>query len=158
MTIAGWRARAALALIAGMAGSAAAQDSAAPASPTTRAAQAEAATRLPPEGTRDADNVRRGFLATRADPVILNSEGKPVWNLDTYAFVEGPAPDTVNPSLWRHMTHLKNHGLFAVTKDVWQVRGFDATGTLLSKLMGKGEAQARRDLMELRGDEVEVDV
>jgi len=24
--------------------------------------------------------------------------------------------------------------------------------------MGKGEAQARRDLMELRGDEVEVDV
>ncbi|MDO9073120.1 MAG: DNA topoisomerase IV subunit B [Rubrivivax sp.] len=40
----------------------------------------------------------------------------------------------------------------------WQLRGFDATGTLLSKLMGKGEAQARRDLMELRGDEVEVDV
>ena len=40
----------------------------------------------------------------------------------------------------------------------WQLRGFDATGTLLAKLMGKGEAQARRDLMELRGDEVEVDV
>ena len=40
----------------------------------------------------------------------------------------------------------------------WQERGFDATGVLLSKLMGKGEAQARRDLMELRGDEVEVDV
>ncbi len=40
----------------------------------------------------------------------------------------------------------------------WQVRGFDATGVLLGKLMGKGEAQARRDLMELRGDEVEVDV
>ncbi|MBK6472654.1 MAG: type IIA DNA topoisomerase subunit B [Betaproteobacteria bacterium] len=40
----------------------------------------------------------------------------------------------------------------------WQLRGFDATGVLLSKLMGKGEAQARRDLMELRGDEVEVDV
>ena len=28
----------------------------------------------------------------------------------------------------------------------------------LTKLMGKGEAQARRELMELRGDEVEVDV
>jgi len=40
----------------------------------------------------------------------------------------------------------------------WQLRGFEATGTLLSKLMGKGEAQARRDLMELRGDEVDVDV
>ncbi|MBC8058567.1 MAG: DNA topoisomerase IV subunit B, partial [Rhizobiales bacterium] len=36
--------------------------------------------------------------------------------------------------------------------------GFDATVTSLTKLMGKGEAQARRDLMELHGDEVEVDV
>jgi len=36
--------------------------------------------------------------------------------------------------------------------------GFAATVESLTKLMGKGEAQARRDLMELRGDEVEVDV
>ena len=36
--------------------------------------------------------------------------------------------------------------------------GFDATVLALTKLMGKGEAQARRDLMELHGDEVEVDV
>jgi len=36
----------------------------------------------------------------------------------------------------------------------------DAGGTTetLTKLMGKGEAQARRDLMELHGDDVEVDV
>ena len=40
----------------------------------------------------------------------------------------------------------------------WDGRGFEATGVALSKLMGKGEAQARRDLMELHGDEVEVDV
>ena len=38
------------------------------------------------------------------------------------------------------------------------VLGFDATVQSLTKLMGKGEAQARRDLMELHGDEVEVDV
>ncbi|MBC7718001.1 MAG: type IIA DNA topoisomerase subunit B [Pseudorhodobacter sp.] len=36
--------------------------------------------------------------------------------------------------------------------------GFSETTSSLTKLMGKGEAQARRDLMELRGDEVEVDV
>jgi topoisomerase-4 subunit B len=36
--------------------------------------------------------------------------------------------------------------------------GFAATVEALTKLMGKGEAQARRDLMELRGDDVEVDV
>jgi topoisomerase-4 subunit B len=36
--------------------------------------------------------------------------------------------------------------------------GFAATVESLTRLMGKGEAQARRDLMELRGDDVEVDV
>ncbi|MDE2626654.1 MAG: type IIA DNA topoisomerase subunit B [Burkholderiales bacterium] len=36
--------------------------------------------------------------------------------------------------------------------------GFDQTVLSLTKLMGKGEAQARRDLMELHGDAVEVDV
>lgn len=35
---------------------------------------------------------------------------------------------------------------------------FGDTEISMNKLMGKGEAQARRDLMELRGDEVEVDV
>ena len=38
------------------------------------------------------------------------------------------------------------------------VLGFADTASSLTRLMGKGEAQARRDLMELRGDEVEVDV
>ena len=36
--------------------------------------------------------------------------------------------------------------------------GSAATTLALTKLMGKGEAQARRDLMELHGDAVEVDV
>ncbi|MBN8508578.1 MAG: type IIA DNA topoisomerase subunit B [Burkholderiales bacterium] len=36
--------------------------------------------------------------------------------------------------------------------------GFDATVKAMTKLMGKGEAAARRELMELRGDAVEVDV
>ena len=36
--------------------------------------------------------------------------------------------------------------------------GFTETVSSLTKLMGKGEAQARRDLMELHGDDVEVDV
>ena len=36
--------------------------------------------------------------------------------------------------------------------------GFDATVRSLTKLMGKGEAAARRELMELHGDAIEVDV
>ena len=95
------------------------------ASETTHTEQATAAAQLPPEGTRDAAFATRGFLATRADPVIRDAAGRPVWDLAAYAFVSGPAPDTVHPSLWRHMTHLKHHGLFKVTPNVWQVRGFD---------------------------------
>jgi alkyl sulfatase BDS1-like metallo-beta-lactamase superfamily hydrolase len=97
------------------------------ASEATRAAQAKVAANLPAEGTRDGAFSTRGFLATRADPVILNAAGKPVWNLAAYAFVTGPAPDTVNPSLWRHMTHLKHHGLYQVAAGVWQVHGFDVS-------------------------------
>ena len=35
---------------------------------------------------------------------------------------------------------------------------FAATTESMTRLMGKGEALARRELMELRGDDVEVDV
>jgi len=35
---------------------------------------------------------------------------------------------------------------------------FAQTSALMTKLMGKGEAAARRELMELHGDSVEVDV
>ncbi len=40
----------------------------------------------------------------------------------------------------------------------WGVMGFDSTAGAFTKLMGKGEAASRRELMELHGDEVEVDV
>jgi alkyl sulfatase BDS1-like metallo-beta-lactamase superfamily hydrolase len=130
MIIAGLRAGAALALLVALlcAPMLAAQETPPPtASEATRAAQAKVAANLPAEGTRDGAFSTRGFLATRADPVILNAAGKPVWNLNGYAFVTGPAPDTVNPSLWRHMTHLKHHGLYQVAAGVWQVRGFDVS-------------------------------
>ncbi|TAD77714.1 MAG: MBL fold metallo-hydrolase [Sphingomonadales bacterium] len=125
MTITQMRAGAALVLGIAAVSTAAAQDTPGEASAPTRTAQAATTAQLPPEGTRDAEFATRGFLATRKDPVILNASGKPVWNLDAYAFVTGPAPETVNPSLWRHMTHLKRHGLYQVTPNVWQVRGFD---------------------------------
>lgn len=122
----GFGAGAAVLAVLAMTGAAAqtTQD-ASPASGPTIAAQKATAATLPPEGTRDAEFSVRGFLATRDDPVIRTAAGKPVWNLDAYTFVDGPAPDTVNPSLWRHMRHLKHHGLFQVSENVWQVRGFD---------------------------------
>jgi topoisomerase-4 subunit B len=40
----------------------------------------------------------------------------------------------------------------------FEALGFGGTAESLTRLMGKGEAAARRELMELRGDAVEVDV
>ena len=98
-----------------------------PASPATVAAQRASAAALPVEDGKDAEFAARGFVATRADPLIRSADGRPVWNLDAYRFVAGRAPETVNPSLWRHAALLAKHGLFAVADDVWQVRGFDVS-------------------------------
>ena len=98
-----------------------------PASAATIAAQQSAARSLPAEDGRDADFAERGFLGSRADPIIRNAKGQPVWNLAGYDFVNGSAPDSVHPSLWREMGILKRHGLFEVSDGVWQVRGFDVS-------------------------------
>lgn len=103
------------------------------ASPATVAAQQAVVASLPPDDGRDADFARRGFVASRTDPVIVNAKGKAVWQLDAYAFVDGAAPASVNPSLWREMKHLKAHGLFKVTDGVWQVRGFDVSNMTVIK-------------------------
>ncbi len=108
--------------------SASAQDNGSkPASPATIEALRTAQAALPADGERDAEAAQRGFLATRADPLIRDAAGEVVWNLDAYTFVKGEAPPTVHPSLWRHMRHLSHHGLFQVAEDVWQVRGFDVS-------------------------------
>ncbi|TNE34240.1 MAG: MBL fold metallo-hydrolase, partial [Alphaproteobacteria bacterium] len=96
-----------------------------PASPATIEAQRAAAAALPADGKRDEDFAVRGFIATQAEPLIKDENGNVVWNLAAYDFVDGPAPATVNPSLWRHMRYLKHHGLYQLTENSWQVRGFD---------------------------------
>ena len=107
--------------------SAFAQD-AKPASDATVAAQRSVATQLPAEDGRDLDFADRGFIGTLSDPIITNKDGKPVWNLGAYDWMaDGQSPDTVNPSLWRHMGLLRKHGLYALTDNVWQVRGFDVS-------------------------------
>ena len=72
----------------------------------------------------------RGFVAAPTGRVE-DETGRVVWDFDAFAFVEGPAPDTVNPSLWRQ-AQLNNHvGLFKVTDRIWQLRGFDLANMTL---------------------------
>jgi alkyl sulfatase BDS1-like metallo-beta-lactamase superfamily hydrolase len=98
-----------------------------PASAATAQIQQEAAKSLPTEDGRDAEFALRGFLGSRADPVIRGKAGQPIWNAAGYDFVTGPAPASVHPSLWREMGNLKHHGLFEVRDGVYQVRGFDVS-------------------------------
>jgi topoisomerase-4 subunit B len=57
--------------------------------------------------------------------------------------------------LWETTLNPETRRLLPVS---WLGGGFDATAAVLTKLMGKGEAASRRELMELHGDAVEVDV
>ena len=69
----------------------------------------------------------RGFIATLKDPIIKRPDGRAAFDLSSYAFLEGDAPDSANPSLWRQAQILTKHGLFKVTDRIWQVRGFDVS-------------------------------
>ena len=98
-----------------------------PASPATITTQAQMRASLPKDDGRDADFTTRGFIATRSDPLIKATDGHVVWDLNKYDWIKGDAPTTVNPSLWRNMKMHRPHGLFKVTDNVWQVRGFDGS-------------------------------
>ncbi|MEI0794419.1 alkyl sulfatase dimerization domain-containing protein [Brachyspira pilosicoli] len=68
---------------------------------------------LPFNDNTDFENAKRGFIET--------SDGNV-----SFPFISNQsAPDTVNPSLWRQAQLNNISGLFEVTPDIYQVRGFD---------------------------------
>jgi alkyl sulfatase BDS1-like metallo-beta-lactamase superfamily hydrolase len=72
------------------------------------------------------DDARRGLVGSIPDARIENAKGHVVWDLSGFSFLDDEnAPDSVNPSLWRHARLNNLHGLFKVTERVYQVRGFD---------------------------------
>ena len=84
-----------------------------------------AAPSLPFDDATDFDDARRGLLG-RLEPCIVHADdGRVVWDNSSYAFLDGPAPDTVNPSLWRQSRLVAMDGLFEVVPGVYQVRGMD---------------------------------
>lgn len=103
------------------------RDRAAEATTSTRDARAQILKRLPFADRTDFELAERGFVATRSDPKILGDDGKVVYDLSSYAFLQQEAPETVNPSLWRQAQLLTKHGLYKLHERIYQVRGFDVS-------------------------------
>jgi alkyl sulfatase BDS1-like metallo-beta-lactamase superfamily hydrolase len=97
-----------------------------PATPAVRAANAAVLEALPFSDKQDFEDAKRGFIATLPNAEVKGANGRTVWTLEPYAFLEAEeAPDTVNPSLWRQSRLNMQHGLFEVVPGIYQVRGLD---------------------------------
>ncbi len=77
------------------------------------------------EDREDFEDARRGFVAALSPALVHGTGGRVVWDMESYAFLEGESPDTVNPSLWRQAQLNAIHGLFEVVPGIYQVRGLD---------------------------------
>ena len=91
---------------------------------------------LPFSEKEDFKNAQRGFIAAPDVVTIKDAKGNPVWDLEEYKKYIGldkSAPDTVNPSLWRNAQLNMIHGLFKVTDNIFQVRGYDLSNITFVK-------------------------
>lgn len=99
---------------------------------SVKAQHAATLARLPFSDTRDFADAKRGFLGTRENAEIVSDQGRVVWSLKPYGFLDPEeAPATVDPSLWRQSRLNMNHGLFEVAPGVYQIRGFDIANMTL---------------------------
>ncbi|TMQ90587.1 MBL fold metallo-hydrolase, partial [Actinomadura soli] len=79
----------------------------------------------------DFENAERGLVASLSPGVVRDADGRVVWDNDVFAFLDGPCPETVNPSLWRQSQLCAKQGLFEVTDGIYQVRGLDLSNMTL---------------------------
>ena len=100
------------------------------ASASTQKENAAVALAIAQAPTQDFDDAKRGLIA-RPSGQILAADGRVLRDFAAYDFLQGAAPATVNPSLWRHAQLNANIGLFKVMEGVYQLRGFDIANITL---------------------------
>jgi alkyl sulfatase BDS1-like metallo-beta-lactamase superfamily hydrolase len=74
---------------------------------------------------QDFEDAQRGLIASDPELKVRTADGELVWDPALYSFIEGEAPPSVNPSLWRQARLNNIHGLFEVSDGIYQVRGYD---------------------------------
>jgi alkyl sulfatase BDS1-like metallo-beta-lactamase superfamily hydrolase len=106
-----------------------AADTPKPATEATKAANAAVLKELPFKDKQAFEDSQKGFIAPlENNGVVKNEKGDVIYDLSKFDFLKGdkPAPDTVNPSLWRQAQIMQHYtGLFKVTEGIYQVRGLD---------------------------------
>lgn len=98
-----------------------------PATAAIIAQQQRVAETLPFADRQDFEDAHRGFIIALEPGVVRDETGHVVWDNDSYAFLAGDAPDSVNPSLWRQSQLTSIQGLFEVVPGLYQVRGVDVS-------------------------------
>ena len=96
-----------------------------PAAAAIASAHADHLANLPFADTADFAAADRGFLGALEPCVVTAADGRVVWDNDVYTFLDGPAPPTVHPSLWRQSMLAAKQGLYEVVEGIYQVRGLD---------------------------------
>jgi alkyl sulfatase BDS1-like metallo-beta-lactamase superfamily hydrolase len=96
---------------------------------------AEAGNSLSLDDTGDWERATRGKIAEHTTGAIEGPRGGLAWNTADFDFMreQEHAPESVNPSLWRHGRLNAVHGLFEVGPDVWQCRGYDISNITFIK-------------------------
>lgn len=102
---------------------------------TTIAANAKSVSQLDLDDPQDFKDATRGLIAS-PENIQIPSMADPqeyVWDTKAYNFIQGEAPDSVNPSLWRQAKLNNIKGLFEFRPGIYQLRGFDLSNMTLIK-------------------------
>ncbi|MGH7288295.1 MAG: alkyl/aryl-sulfatase [Myxococcota bacterium] len=103
-------------------------------SATTEQANAKFGAALALEDPLDFEEAKRGLIASDPNMEVQTASGRK-WSQQLYSFVEGDAPASVNPSLWRQAKLNGTNGLFQVAEGIYHVRGYDVSN--MSWIRGK---------------------
>ena len=97
-----------------------------PPSKFTKEVLTKAKTTLPFHDRRDIEEQEKGFIAPMKEMKIMADAGHVAWDMERFQFLEDDRDfDTIHPSLLRQSRLNNNYGLYKVTDDIYQVRGFD---------------------------------
>ncbi len=85
--------------------------------------------------TTEGEFAARGLIDAPEVLEIVDENGKLVWSQQAYSFLDDyeKAADTVDPSLWENTKNNHYYGLFQVTENIYQVRGYDMANLTVVK-------------------------